>query len=180
MAVIPDFTLPTRQSFMMLLNEYTTEPLDENKVELQSPALNPNAETDGKNTVITLVGIKAGGFHGTKTVKYNRISLTEYIQGLDLKIPSVVEDTDLHTILDSVNTTYGLALTEEEVVNRTVLYTDTDVILELYPGNLLFQDNDPVSIGITPVEYLNVLGDGDDQAITDGSEDNDVIGTGNF
>lgn len=97
------------------------------------------------NTSARLRGLAGAGYTGSKTVYYNRLSLSQLFYNARARVDSF-SATQFYDTLEAFNTRYGLKLTQADVSNPTLAgpnsanYSASTVIAGL-PGSALLTTN---------------------------------------
>lgn len=123
----------TKTSKEMLLdainieNNLQNNPLTWNQIAAGFPekVTTPGAD---KNTRLVIYGLKQGGYKGTVTLKYDRISLPEIFRNVT---PVVVTEPValLSQLLPKLNKTYGLSLDKDDIVEQSVAALGDDFLI---------------------------------------------------
>lgn len=103
-------------------------PLTDTSVVVSAPVVNA---TDGKDTAVTITGIKYAGWRGKINVKYNRIDLATLTKNFvpEVTVPASAEKT-LYAALPYLNATLGIYLEETD-------FADGPLVLD--PETFLFK-----------------------------------------
>ena len=123
----------TKTSKEMLLdainieNNLQNNPLTWNQIAAGFPekVTTPGAD---RNTRLIIYGLKQGGYKGTVTLKYDRISLPEIFRNVT---PVVVTEPValLSQLLPKLNKTYGLSLDKDDIVEQSVADLGEDFLI---------------------------------------------------
>lgn len=135
----------TKTSKEMLLdainieNNLQNSPLTWNQIAAGFPekVTSPSAR---KNTRLIIYGLKQGGYKGTVTLTYDRLTLPEIFRNVT---PVVVTEPValLSELLPQLNKTYGLSLDKDDIVEKSVADLGEDFLInvELRPGCLAWE-----------------------------------------
>lgn len=123
----------TKTSKEMLLdainieNNLQNNPLTWNQIAAGFPEKVTSAGAD-KNTRLIIYGLKQGGYKGTVTLKYDRISLPEIFRNVT---PVVVTEPValLSQLLPKLNKTYGLSLDKDDIIEQSVADLGEDFLI---------------------------------------------------
>lgn len=123
----------TKTSKEMLLdainieNNLQNNPLTWNQIAAGFPDKVTSAGAD-KNTRLIIYGLKQGGYKGTVTLKYDRISLPEIFRNVT---PVVVTEPValLSQLLPKLNKTYGLSLDKDDIIEQSVADLGEDFLI---------------------------------------------------
>ncbi len=123
----------TKTSKEMLLdainieNNLQNNPLTWNQIAAGFPEKVTTAGAD-KNTRLIIYGLKQGGYKGTVTLKYDRISLPEIFRNVT---PVVVTEPValLSQLLPKLNKTYGLSLDKDDIIEQSVADLGEDFLI---------------------------------------------------
>lgn len=123
----------TKTSKEMLLdainieNNLQNNPLTWNQIAAGFPEKVTSAGAD-KNTRLIIYGLKQGGYKGTVTLKYDRISLPEIFRNVT---PVVVTESValLSQLLPKLNKTYGLSLDKDDIIEQSVADLGEDFLI---------------------------------------------------
>lgn len=123
----------TKTSKEMLLdainieNNLQNNPLTWNQIAAGFPEKVTSAGAD-KNTRLIIYGLKQGGYKGTVTLKYDRISLPEIFRNVT---PVVVTEPValLSQLLPELNKTYGLSLDKDDIIEQSVADLGEDFLI---------------------------------------------------
>lgn len=110
------------------------------------------AGLDGRNTRLPVAGIDNHGYTGTSQVFYERIDLATLFVGV---LPSFrgLDFTDLHTLLDRINTRYGMWLEIDDVEN--VVFPEFTTLEEHYEFEMVVKDARLNWVGAVTVELIH-------------------------
>lgn len=123
----------TKTSKEMLLdainieNNLQNNPLTWNQIAAGFPEKVTSVGAD-KNTRLIIYGLKQGGYKGTVTLKYDRISLPEIFRNVT---PVVVTEPValLSQLLPKLNKTYGLSLDKDDIIEQSVADLGEDFLI---------------------------------------------------
>ena len=109
MAHVSDFTRPSKQVVLDLINADNAAALTLSVIDLGLPV----AAIEGapRNTSITVTAKAGSGYSGSQTLNYNRLQLSVFAAGKDLTF-SVGNATTLNDLIDEINALLGINLVE--------------------------------------------------------------------
>lgn len=90
-----------------------------------------------KNTIITVTAKAASDYYGTKTLRYNRIHISD-LPTIEVEKES---ESNIHQLLYKINLKYGLFLTTEDVDNDDITSLSAGLInvnLNIKDTSLIF------------------------------------------
>lgn len=87
--------------------------------------------TGMRNTRLLIYGLKQGGYRGSVTVTYDRIDLEELFRNVTPLVLMKSTPSKLSDLLPVLNTTYGLSLVADDIIDQNVSGLGEDFILKL-------------------------------------------------
>lgn len=84
--------------------------------------------TATRNTRLLIYGLKQGGYKGSVTVTYDRIDLEELFRNVTPVVLTKTPPKKLSDLLPFINTTYGISLVEDDIVDADVSALGEDFI----------------------------------------------------
>lgn len=113
---------PSFELVVDLINVANTLALNDSKVTFGAPTALTDDESN-LNTSIPVNAISGSGYRGSVVVKYNRLDLPLLFKNIAVNLNvdlSEIEGPTTKDLLSTLNAKYGLAITEEEVVNAAI------------------------------------------------------------
>ena len=156
-----DLSLSGEELLLQLINAANPSPpygpFTAGSFTLSAPSSLTNDLT-GKNSYITLTAVEGSGYYGSQNVKYDRLDLQSVLIDLGEALVSFqnnnfVQATD---ILETINSTYGLNLQNEDVVNESLPVANTNgtvaYTLQVADNSLTYTGSLPVNITAETIE----------------------------
>lgn len=118
------------QELLSLLNTANSTSYTEAQVSFGNPANIAGAEAGQPNTKITVSGVEAVGYTGSKELSYVRLDLTKTFEGHSLVSKGPETGGKLQEVLDDIFTATGVRIYPEDLTNAAdVDFTQASVVL---------------------------------------------------
>lgn len=149
MAHVSNFKQVNAKILLDLINASNTTALPETAITLAAPTAAAEDPT-GLITTVVATAATGSGYSGTQEFTYNRVDLGFMaVNEPDLVIET--EETTIHALIPQLNATFGIQLTETDIVDGPVPELEPDVITQVVitatPGSLVWAKT--VSLDLT-------------------------------
>ncbi len=122
--------MSAKTELLALLNTANTTSYTEAQVSFGNPVNIAGAEAGQPNTKITVSGIEAAGYTGSKELSYVRLDLTKTFEGHPLTSAGPESGGTLQEVLDDIFTATGVRIEAEDLTNAAdVDFTQPSVTL---------------------------------------------------
>lgn len=128
MAHVSDFLQTNSKILLDLINADNTTSLPESAITLGAPV--STGDPTGLITTVVATAVSGSGYSGTQTFTYNRVDLGFMaVNEPDLVLES--EETTIHALIPLLNSTFGIQLTPDDIVDGPVPDLEPDVISQV-------------------------------------------------
>lgn len=109
----------------------------------------PSADSSKQNcnTVVNLRALPASGYSGNINLYYNRRPISDAIN-TSVSLGTIASNTDVWTLLPTINSKYGTHLTTNDVVNASVSAGATTLLLVASSTSYMFLPGSTTSAGV--------------------------------
>lgn len=119
-----------------------------------TPQAYANAANPTYNTQVVITAAELTGYTGSATVYYNRVDLQNALSPQQGSLSLGTGTPDLYSIIDQLNTIYGLDLTQDDLVNQTLPAVTNPgpvvtVTIAASPTSLKYQGSFTYALNIT-------------------------------
>jgi len=105
------------------------------------------------NTTVLMTAVAGKGYKGTYTFRYNRVDIAVPFQGKDMTLSG--NYADVFSALSAINTKFGLALEQRDVINSTIAAPGGQITLKIKPTSFYYVNGTQVIIN-APIPFATV------------------------
>lgn len=167
------FTIDASLATDAIFNAYLANQTTDSEIDVtQDITLGAVSEVDDQgdpqepNAEITLTGVQANGFIGSKTVQYRRVSFANWYYRSGSPRISMGDASTTVDLLAELNTAMGTALVAGDITSAPVTGDETVVNITIADSNKVWLP-ETIAVRIAPPQI--VLGDGNGNALGDGN-----------
>ena len=154
MAHVSDYTKPSDQVVLDLFNAdnaATQANVPLSAVTLGLPVAGQVG--DPKNTSLTVTAKAGSGYKGSRTFKYDRVPLSGFFVGKELKFPKG-DAADLEGMLDDINTLGGFNLRPSDITNAPLPAFEGGIPNEQKTIDLVASPDSPAYLGTITITLV--------------------------
>ena len=124
---VSNFAQTGAKILLDLINYDNSTALPASALTFGAPAVVAEDNASGLITTVVATAATFSGYTGTQTFTYNRVDLGfMLVNEVDLLIETEV--TSVHALLPALNSTFGINLTADDVVDAVIPATEADVV----------------------------------------------------